>query len=130
MTETLSLDHAFIARDFCVYQWNGEDGLTTAVESAVIAKTTDGRHFLLPPRRPWTDVERFDFGQRYEGEQLFGYAYAYGRRSLDEMVALVNAKGVIRTEFWVEVEEDTRSTEERFNDEYEREQYERMGYGA
>ncbi|AXQ68477.1 hypothetical protein HOT99_gp140 [Caulobacter phage CcrBL10] len=128
MGAQLEIKEVFAASQDAVYSWRGEEGDEYRVMSLVHVQTMDGRWFLMPAMRPYSDVERFDFEMACEGEPLFGMAIVYW--DAEAFAAKVRARGVIRPEFWVEYEPDTRTTEQRFEDMWIEEQYDRMGYAA
>lgn len=127
MGTRLQIKEVFAASQDAVYHWRDEEGDTYRVMSLVHVEAMDGRFFLMPAMRPYSAVETFDY-EMETGECLFGMKTLYS--DPEALVAIVRDAGSIDPQFWIEYEPDTRSTEERFEDEFQREQFERMGWAA
>lgn len=97
------------------YTYQGDDGFPTAmVFSPVYCKTADGRGWFLPQ-----GVRRRD------EEDGFTY-YAYRYNDANRLANRVRLVGSIDPDLWVEVQ--PFDLEAELQDEWEREQAERMGY--
>lgn len=132
MAQRVNIKSVEVARQYSVWQYNGDDGYPTAtVRDGLVAIAPDGRHFFFLNERPYTEAEKaseaYHECPRMPGEP--GPRVWHDYRS-DELADIVRRAGSIDPDLWIAFEPDTRSLEQKFADYAYEEAQERAAYGG
>lgn len=128
MAERIKIKEVIVDQQGSVYRYTGDDGYpAAAVRDGIIAVVEDGRHFYLSPWRAMTAEEKAREAEDdwYCPGPPPSRWHAYQQ---DDFIAAIRERGTLDPTIWVEFEPDTRSLEERWADDAEREATDRL-YG-
>lgn len=116
MAQVLKIEEVEIARQGGAYHYTGDDGYPAAVVVDEVHVRAEGRWFVLPGCRAYSQAEIDAACREGDGEPPYGPKVVYWPHEADALAAKIKARGFIRPQFWVEYEPDTRSLEQKFAD--------------